>query len=75
MTTGHFFAFTLAAQLAPTADERAAAAETVAQMVDYMLESGYNLKDWHGYDTTVSANATPVHTGSFIPVLDCPDLI
>jgi len=48
-TCGHFFAFTVAAQLAPTASERAAAAETVAQMVDYMVENEYVLRDWTGY--------------------------
>jgi hypothetical protein len=42
----------LAAQLAPTATERAAAAETVAAMLDYMLENDYSLRDWTGYATT-----------------------
>ena len=51
-SVGHFFAFTLAAQLAPTAAERRAAAETVAQMVDYLLDNGFELKDWTGYSTT-----------------------
>ena len=37
---------------APTAWERASAAETVAVMTDYMVEHGYDLVDWTGYPTT-----------------------
>ena len=51
-TCGHFFAFSIAARLAPTAAERTAAAETVAQMVDYMVDHSYNLVDYNGYMTT-----------------------
>eukprot|EP01051_Picozoa_sp_SAG22_P008563 SAG22_NODE_660_length_8069_cov_7.799951_5_plen_670_part_00 len=42
-SAGHFFAFALAAQLAPTASEREAAAKTLADMVDYMVAHGMNL--------------------------------
>jgi hypothetical protein len=51
-TVGHFFAFFLAARLAPSAASRAAGAETVAQMTDYMIENQYVLKDWTGFATT-----------------------
>ena len=51
-TCGHFFAFSIAAKLAPSPAARAAAAETVAMMVDYMLVNDYSLKDWTGYSTT-----------------------
>jgi hypothetical protein len=74
-SVGHFFAFTLAAQLAPSAAERASAAETVAQMVDYLLANGYNLRDWTGYDTTVSAKSIN-HFFNLAPTfLACHDLI
>ena len=49
---GHFFAFAIAAELAPTARDRLAAAETVSDMVDYMLANDYALKDWTGYSTS-----------------------
>jgi hypothetical protein len=51
-SAGHFFAFALAAQLAPTAAEREAAAKTLADMVDYMVAHGMNLVDWTGVPTT-----------------------
>ena len=52
-SAGHFFAFSIAAQLAPTAEERAAAAKTLAQMVTYVIDEGdLNLKDWTGAATT-----------------------
>jgi hypothetical protein len=51
-SAGHFFAFALAAQLAPTATERQAAARTLANMVNYMIANGYNLVDWTGFPTT-----------------------
>ena len=51
-TCGHFFAFSIAAQLAPTTAERSAAAETVAVMTDYMVENRFNLIDYTGYETT-----------------------
>lgn len=49
---GHFFAFSLAAQLAPTTAERASAARTLGQMLDYLIENGGNLVDWTGQPTT-----------------------
>ena len=39
-------------QLAPTATERQAAARTLANMVNYMIDHGYNLVDWTGFPTT-----------------------
>ena len=51
-TVGHFFAFAIAAALAPTAAERAAAAETVAAMTDYMVAHAYTLVDWNGFSTS-----------------------
>lgn len=52
-SAGHFFAFSIAARLAPTARERAAAAATLVQMVDYLVdEGGLCLKDWTGAPTT-----------------------
>jgi hypothetical protein len=51
-SAGHFFAFAIAAQLAPTLAERKAAAKTVADMATYMVEHGSNLQDWTGFPTT-----------------------
>ena len=51
-SVGHFFAFSLAAQLAPTAAARKAAAATLGSMIDYMIAHGGNLQDWTGQPTT-----------------------
>ena len=52
-SAGHFFAFFVAAHLAPTAAERSAATNILVQMVDYVVdEGGLNLKDWTGAPTT-----------------------